>query len=115
MGGSRRQVAFPAHRVGAIQCVGGGILRASPPARMLSTIATDFRHPEMVWWHPRLERWQAGKWRRLVYAAPVFYAFTSSYGFYQSRQEQAWHKVGDPASRILFHPFTNLRRATTGS
>jgi hypothetical protein len=107
-GASAHGTSYPYHRLGAVQCVSGGIMRVYPPAAMAPTEPTDFRSPEQVFWSPDLYRKVRRGWR-LVRSGPIFFAFTSSYGFYQGQLQQAWHDVDVAGSQVLFHPFTNLR------
>jgi hypothetical protein len=107
-GASAHGSTFPYHRLGAMQCVDGGVIRVYPPAAMAPTEPTDFRSPEQVYWSPDLYRKGRRGWRR-VREGPIFFAFTSSYGFYQGQFQQAWHDEDIPGSQVLFHPFTDLR------
>ena len=61
-----------------------------------------------MYWSPDLYRWNGRRWR-LYAEGPQFFAFTSSYGFYQGQFEQAWHQRSVPGSQVFFHPFTGLR------
>lgn len=105
--------------VGDVECVSGGRMNVYTPKYMSPTTPTNFRNPEKVYWYPVLQQWKRGaskkskkKWRA-VREAPIYYAFTSSYGFFQSPSGQAWHlnEDDDPLQRsqVRFHPFTGIR------
>jgi hypothetical protein len=101
---------FPSHRLGAVTCADGGVMKVSPPARMAPTAPTDFRNAEEVLWRPTLQRLSGGVWRHVA-SGPRFRAFTSSYGFFQTQFYGAWQNATTNTS-LLFHPFGNLGPGT---
>jgi hypothetical protein len=76
--------AWPYHDLGPTYCVDGR-MEVYPPRDMRSSIDTDWRNPEQVWWSPDLYRYnrRQGRWRR-VYIGDWYYGFAHSYGLIQN-------------------------------
>jgi hypothetical protein len=101
---------LPAHEVGAVQCRAGGQMAVYPPRLMRSWYSVNFRNAEKVQWSPTIYRWQGQSrgWRVYDDSPPWYYAFTSSYGYYQAPYGTAWQQ---PNGRgFIFHNQSGLPR-----
>jgi hypothetical protein len=103
---SAHGTAVPAHELGAVSCVNGGRLEIRPPRVMRPYQHTSFRNPERVAWSPDLYKWNGARWVLVDGTRPWYYAWTSSYGYYQGQFQAAWSS--NAGAQLMFVPFTNL-------
>ena len=100
-------IAVPQYEIGESFCYPERF-DAYTPRVMRPRYYTTFRNPERVEWSPDLYRWnpRRAKWR-LYRQTPWYYAFTSSYGFFQVPLHSAWHSQNGSID-IVFATFQSL-------
>jgi hypothetical protein len=103
-----QSLAVPYSEVGVGYCYTGRF-DMYPPRVIRPVHYTTFRNPERVEWSPDLYRWNANrrKWQ-LYWRKPWYYAFTSSYGYFQTALTVPWHASN--GSYINFVTYQGIRR-----